>query len=373
MKAPVFTRVCAILAIGAGVVFAAKAEGTSIMEKLLSKEKFYLFGMGNRPKLIWKNHCLFELKTGRMQACFEEGLPVKFQPDRYRVQVGEDAVWEDEDGLYLRQNGQTKVLSREHVPLPDFEPSPHASLMRTLHHDLLVSIVDGKPLPNPQVYRKPWYRDSAMMAMVFEHTGNVGQIRSWILSLDEPYDLNNKGVKEPDNLGQALYLISLVSGKEHPLVDKILQEAERRTENGALTGLSDYAPHPVYQTKWLKFGLSRLGIDHSRWTVPEIEDSYTELFWMDGGKPDAQAKPVSYRDELYPYLNVAKAHFRHAPLEDVPDGTGYPVSWEKEASEAEYERNLPFLPAYARERLSAPHTWHAAELLLYFMDESNEK
>ena len=186
MKAPVFTRVCAFLAIGAGVIFAAKAEGSwsnsvsatvirgeSLMEKQLSKEKFYLFGMGNRPKLIWKNHCLFDLKTGRMQACFEEGLPVKFQPDRYRVQVGEDAVWEDEDGLYLRQNGQTVVLSREHVSLPDFEPSPHASLMRTLHHDLLVSIVDGKPLPNPLVYRKPWYRDSAMMAMVFERTGNV--------------------------------------------------------------------------------------------------------------------------------------------------------------------------------------------------------
>ncbi len=81
MKTPVFTRACAILAIGAGVIFAAKAEGIwvnkgfdqkSIMEKLLSKEKFYLFGMGNRPKLIWKNHCLFELKTGRVLACFGE-------------------------------------------------------------------------------------------------------------------------------------------------------------------------------------------------------------------------------------------------------------------------------------------------------------
>ena len=343
------------------------------MEKLLSQEKFYLFGMGNRPKLIWKNHCLFEMKTGRTLACFDESLPAKFQPDLYCVQVGEDMVWEDENGLYLRQNGQTVMLISEHVSLPDFEPSPHASLMRTLHHDLLVSVVDGKPLPNPLVYRKPWYRDSAMMAMAFERTGNVEQIRSWILSLDDPYDRNNKGVEEPDNLGQALYLISLVSGKEHPLVNKILQEAEHRTENGSLTGLSDYAPHPVYQTKWLKFGLSRLGMDHSRWTVPEIEDDYAELFWMDGGKPDAQAKPVSYKEELYPYLNVAKAHFRHAPLEELPDGTSYPVSWEKEASEAEYERNLPYLPLYARERMSAPHTWHAAELLLYLMDELNEK
>ena len=26
------------------------------MKKLLSQEKFYLFGMGKRPKMIWKNH-----------------------------------------------------------------------------------------------------------------------------------------------------------------------------------------------------------------------------------------------------------------------------------------------------------------------------
>ena len=77
--------------------------------------------------------------------------------------------------------------------------------------------------------------------------------------------------------------------------------------------------------------------------------------------------------ELYPYLNVARAHFRRAPLEGLPDGKNYPVSWEKEASEAEYERNLPFLPLYAAERMGVPHTWHSAELLLYLMDGMNEK
>ena len=79
------------------------------MKKLLSQEKFYLFGMGKRPKMIWKNHCLFELKNGRAMACFDENLPVELQPDRYRVQMGEDAVWEDESGLYLRQNGRMQV------------------------------------------------------------------------------------------------------------------------------------------------------------------------------------------------------------------------------------------------------------------------
>ncbi|UZT06026.1 hypothetical protein ONV75_15695 [Clostridium sp. LQ25] len=34
-----------------------------------------------------------------------------------------------------------------------------------------------------------------------------------------PYDMQNAGVKEADNLDQALYMISLVSDKNHPLVD----------------------------------------------------------------------------------------------------------------------------------------------------------
>ncbi len=329
--------------------------------------------MGKRPKLIWKNHCLFELETGRVLACFNETLPVHIEPDHYKVQVGEDAVWEEESGLYIRKNGQTQALSQEAVSLPDFESFSHASLMRTLHHDLLVSVIKGKPLPNPLVYRQPWYRDSAMIAMVFKCTGNLEQIRDWILSLDEPYDRNNQGVEETDNLGQALYMISLVSDFEHPLVGKVLREARYRTENNFLTGLSDYAHHPVYQTKWLKFGLSCLGIDHSRWLIPNIKDDYAELFWMDGGKLDVQAKPVFYEREQYPYLKIAKAHYRRAPLKGLPDGKTYPISWEKEASEAEYELNLPFLPVYARERICAPHTWHAAELLLYLIDGIDEK
>lgn len=342
------------------------------MKEILAQEAFYLFGMGRRPKLIWRNHRLLELETGRTLACFDERIPAAILPDRYQVQVGEDAVWEDESGLYLRQDGQTRVFSRASVSLPDFEPSPHAALMRVLHHDLLVSMVKGKPLPNPLVYRTPWYRDSAMMAMALQRTGNLGEMRDWILSLEEPYDRNNQGVEESDNLGQALYLISLVSDRNHPLVEKLLQEAERRTENGHLTGLSDYALHPVYQTKWLKYGLSHLGMDHSRWTVPAIDDSYAELFWMDDTVPEPQAEPVSYEEERYPYLNVAKAHKRRAPLENLPDGKHYPVSWEKEASEAEYGRELPYLPHYAREKMGAPHTWHAAELLLYLMDEAGK-
>lgn len=84
-------------------------------------------------------------------------------------------------------------------------------------------------------------------------------IHDWILALREVYDRNNAGEEEADNLGQALYFISLVSDKSHPLAGKVLAELPRweAAEGGAkhIKGRSDFAAHPVYQTKWLKFGL----------------------------------------------------------------------------------------------------------------------
>lgn len=338
------------------------------MRTLLDREPFYLLGMGGRKKMIFKNHCLFALEDHRVLACFDEAQPVRIRPGAYRVEIGKDAVWEDEAGVYMRQNGVTTLLSEGAVRLPDFAAYPHADWMRALHADILVSIVDGKPLPNPMVYPRPWYRDAAMMCMVLQRTGNLDLVKDWILSLDTPYDRNNKGCEEPDNLGQALYMISLVSDARHPLVKTILAEAQRRTQDSHLTGLSDYAPHPVYQTKWLKYGLASLGLE-DRWIVPDAADDYAALFWMDADRTPGDTQPVSYGGELYPYLNVARAHTLGAPLAGrVPAAGEYPVSWEKDASEAVYDRLLPFLPQYAAAHMGAPHTWHASELFLYLYD-----
>ena len=339
----------------------------------LKRESFYLFGMGFRKKMIFKNHCLFGLEDQRVLVCFDEMKPVRILPGEYRVEIGDDAIWEDEVGVWIRKNGVVTMMTEGRVCLPDFSAYRHPAWMRALLADILVSIVDGKPVPNPLVYGKPWYPDSAMMCMVLERTGNLHLVRDWILSLDTPYDCNNKGCKEPDNLGQVLYMISLVGDDTHPLVKTIVEEAHRRTENGHLTGLSDYAPHPVYQTKWLKFGLKYLKLEDC-WTVPDVEDDYADLFWMDGAEADAGGQEISVADELYPYLNVARAHRLGLSLkQEAPDAQAYPISWEKEASEAAYDRNLPFLPGYAAERIGAPHTWHAAEQFLYLYDRCDER
>ena len=234
-----------------------------------------------------------------------------------------------------------------------------------LHHEVLIGITASGPVPNVIVYNKPWYRDAAMMAMVLKATGNLDQIRDWIFRLNEPYDGNNKEA-EPDNLGQVLFLISLVSDRNHPLVTRVLAEAETRAvrKNGIkyLDGLTDGAHHPVYQTKWLKFGLAALGLPDD-WTIPPVPDSYSALFWMDYRDQHVIATDAS-NPRLFPYLDWACAHFhnrKHAPL----NIRGYPLTWEAKAGQAQYDDMHLVSPAWRIQRIAGPHGWHAAEAFLY--------
>ncbi len=88
-----------------------------------------------------------------------------------------------------------------------------------------MNVTTNGPVPNFYVYSRPWFRDGAMMAMAFKETGNLDCIRPWIQCLNEVFDRNNAGETEADNPGQVLYLLSLVSDKNHPLVPKVLAEA----------------------------------------------------------------------------------------------------------------------------------------------------
>ncbi len=45
----------------------------------------------------------------------------------------------------------------------------------------------------------------------------------------------------------------------------------------------------------------------------------------------------------------------------------YPLTWEQDASEANYDGAKLLDPIYVRQKLSAPHTWHAAEVFLYVL------
>lgn len=338
---------------------------------------FFLFGMGTRDKFLYKSGQLFCIGQTRpiLQWAVTQEIII---PDQYRVELTTAegmpiVIFEDENAVTLLSGGEKVLLSEGTLVLPDFADNRYARVLRVLHQEMLFHISGGKPLPNLFVYKTPWYRDAAMVAMCLQKTGNLPLIRDWILSLDKPYDQNNAGNCEPDNLGQALYLISTVSDAGHPLVSAILQEAQRICKNGHLCGLSDFAPHPVYQTKWLKFGLKQLGLPDP-YTVPACADSYDALFWFD--YQDMHCPCLEFDDNtvrLYPYLGWAQAHFYHkAPPMELLSST-YPFTWECEASQADYTAVDILSGSYSESRYSPSHTWHAAEAFLYLLSLGADK
>lgn len=332
------------------------------------EHKFFLFGMGDREKYIYKNKALIRYRDNKIIFAWN-GYDEEFIYDKYTViltKKGENDVvlCENEQGFYVND----VCLTASDLILPDFEEYKYPIQLRILHHEVLINIIDGKPVPNYFVYKKPWYRDSAMMGMVLKKTGNLRLIKDWILSLDELYDKNNAGNCEPDNLGQLLYLISLVSDKNNPMVKKAIDEAKRITNNGLLTGLTDFNNHEIYSTLWLKFALNALDIQEGFIKIPNEFDSYARMFWMDRQDVEKETEYANEYNIFYPYLWWAVKHFENEKIDEEYLNITYPMSWEKEASQARYEDIRQLSKVYADNNLSAPHTWHASEMFLYLIE-----
>ena len=338
----------------------------------LPDTRFFLFGMGPRAKLLYRAGRLVratdgrELRSWNVQSDFI--LPSACTVLIRDADGRQTLIWEDEKAVWIDAGGRREAVegTRAPVRLPSFAGHRYAAILRVLHQELLVNVLEGQPVPNFFVYPKPWYRDGAMMGLVFKATGNLDVIRGWVLNLKEPYDRNNAGETEADNLGQALFLISLVSDKSHPLVSRILAEVPRFEVRGPagqfIKGRSDFAEHAAYQTKWLKFGLRALDLP-DLYTVPDVPDSYSALFWMDYKDTYVKGKDMDDRAD-YPYLGWACDHF-HGLKRSPISNRDYPLTWERNASQANYEGMKLVAPEFTQRRLCAPHTWHAAEVFLY--------
>jgi hypothetical protein len=74
----------------------------------------------------------------------------------------------------------------------------------------------------------------------------------------------------------------------------------------------------------------------------------------------------------YPYLGWACDHF-HRTKKSPISNRDYPLTWERNASQANYAGLRVLDPAYADQRLAAPHTWHAAEVFLYVLEEERAR
>lgn len=347
---------------------------------------FLLFGFGpRRRKLVYARGRLLDAFTLEPALDLGRVRDAEIDPVARTVRLdsegGPELLFENGTGVHAVRGGErTTLAAGDPVNLPDFAGRPHAALLRRMHADLLLCCTPFGPVPNLWVYPRPWYRDAAMLALVFRETGNLPLLRDWILGLRKPYDRNNAGDAEPDNLGEALFLLSLVpaaegGGAAHPLLPALLREAEaRRGADGALRGRVDGQQRAVYPTKWLKFGLRALGLDDSAWRIPAEPDDYADLFWMDFrnepvlfSREFAAGKPL----ERYPYLAWAQAHFRGAPPPEDPATLDF--SREAMASEARYDRVEALAaagvvpPEHAAAFLATPHAWHAAEVFLHLL------
>ena len=350
--------------------------------------KFYLFGMGNRNKLVYKSGKLLDSFSGNVIRKWDLSDELII-PNLYQVELITNSgeyitIYENEAGVFIREKGKTSCIkgTDRSIILPTFKNNKYDEILKVLHHEILINIVENQPLPNYFVYKKPWRRDAAMMAMCLEKTGNLDLIKNWVINLSEPYDYNNKsdGVPETeaDNLGQTLFLLSLFCDKEHELVNNILKEVKKYEVNDQgkhyIRGRSDFHFTPVYQTKWLKYGLKSLGIDDP-YTIPFIQDDYSSLFWWDYKNTYMEGTQDAFdewgKNFYYPYIGWAADHF-HGLKRNPISNRDYPLTWEIEASQANYEGMRIIDNIYTEHENSSPHTWHSAEIFLYVLDEHNE-
>lgn len=271
-------------------------------------------------------------------------------------------IGEDEIGIYKFYDGKKSYIDAKYqIKIPKFENNSYA--LKKLFHEIMINIDENGIKPNINTYDNAWYRDAAIAAMIVKDTGNISQIENWIKNIDEIYDKQN-GVKEADNLGELLYLQSLIDKPNQELIDKIIKEAKTIAgDKDYISGKTDGAEHPIYQTAWLKFGLESLGLDDisEEFRIPyEIEDSYADLVWFyDIDKSKLKNDNINEEniDINYPYLSYARYNFYDLELpKNITKMQGY-ISYERCGSKANYENSLtPYI------EVSSPHVWSAAEL-----------
>ncbi|GAB4027803.1 hypothetical protein [Spirosoma koreense] len=340
--------------------------------------KFFLFGMGDRLKLIYRNGRLLNALTGNI----EEQWPVKREiivPSEYLVQLTLAdqqiiQIREDETGVWILQpNKRPRLIAgtRSRINLPRFAAKTFGPLLRVLHQEVLINVIDGRPMPNFLVYQKPWYRDAAQMAMVLRETANLHLVQDWLMALRDPFDRNNQ--LEADNLGQVLFLVSLVADKNHPIVPVVLDSVRKFRRENYITGITDGAEHPVYQTKWLKYGLKSLKLPDP-YSIPKQYDSYAGLVWWEyKSDPVGGERFDEATSRNSPFLTWAEDHFYSRS--GAPENHGmvgsidYPLSWQQRDLDAHYPALTVLDRELVKQKIAFPHAWHAAEMFLLLIEQ----
>lgn len=342
----------------------------------LNSENYYFFGLGNRRKLLFQDNALIDIATGKTVYFWNVASSLVI-PNEYTVLIETFKseyikIYEDNDGVHYNINGHDSIIegTDTKINLYDFKGEKWSNTKKVLYSEIFFNIKDSKIYPNIIVYDNPWYRDAAMASMVLNYTGNTDLISDWINSITEVYDKQNKGMSEPDNLGELLYIISTQDKPNNELIQKIEIEANRVAKNNKagyyLTGQTDYSVKPLYQNLWYQCGINRLGKEFP-FSLKGLDDDYGYLtLWMDN-----KVTNKKYLVDInYPYLSVATYH--KLKKGSFPMNSNlYPLSWEKNASEANYKKMQILGNNYVDDKISPLHVWSAAELLLLLIDEDN--
>ncbi len=333
----------------------------------IEKDNFYIFGMGLRKKFILtkENDTKYKLIEYDTKKDILTNLTIeKIDYKNYTIFFNNNIkIYENEYGIYIETEGQIETLDDSiYINIPNFAGYEHEEQLKILFNEVMVNITEDGPKPNFIAYDGVWYRDACIVAKVLQETNNLEQIYTWINSIDKIYDEQN-GVKEADNLGQVLYLISLTKNKNQLIIEKVLQEAENlRTEDGYIDGFTDGNKHPVYQTKWLIYGMEELGIDSFYYKVPDIIDSYAELLWFYKEENTHKIK----NNDRWQYLEFANLHYNKSKINYR--NTMYPISNEILPSKANFENMNLLNKNFSKAHIVTPHAWSASEMFLYLLD-----
>lgn len=343
---------------------------------------YIFFGLGNREKYLFIEGRLLEIGK-------DKNLKVKYEfrekdhliiPNIYTVLIETRdneliKIYEDDLGVHIEKNNKDKIIKDTNIKinLYDFNNQKYKNTKKVLYNELLFNIKDSKIYPNTIVYENPWYRDAALACMVLKQTNNTDLIKKWVEEIEDIYDRQNKGNEEPDNLGELLYIISTQENLREDLIDKIEEEANRIAESNEkgyyLYGKTDYGDMYLYQNLWYKLGIESVNRDF-KFDIENIEeDSYSSMTWWSNYEYSKEKELEGSRE--YPYLSYASRH-KLKQGDIVLNNNLYPLSWEQYASEANYKNNYKINYYFVNQKISPLHTWSAAELLLFLMDETSD-
>jgi hypothetical protein len=322
--------------------------------------------------MIYRDGNLINAKTGKSLRRWKVKTAI-IVPSEYLVHLELENgkaidIQEDTQGVYVYENGMQIIMAESRMSLPSFSDKKYGLILRVLLHEILMNVDEGLPLANFLVYQKPRYREAAMMTTVLKKTDNLNLLSNWVVNLKEPYDRSNEGSPEIDNLGQALYIISMVSDSKHPLIDKILEEADGYKNGDYIEGKTSDNFHPVYQTKWMKYGLKSLGISDN-YKIPLVYDNHSPVFWMDykiqnvGGRQFDEVTSLNS-----PYLTWAEDHF-FSQKRGIMSLSDYPLTWESDSKTANYAAMDVIGQGYVQSRICATHAWHASEMFLVLIEQ----